>query len=56
MTGLITGGIHRATGLEAIGLELDAERAAVARAEWFVTDFFMVDQEPQGSAAIRAAV
>jgi hypothetical protein len=34
----------------------EAARAAVARAEWFVTDFFMVDQEPQGSAAIRAAL
>ena len=33
----------------------EAARAAVARAEWFVTDFFMVDQEPQGAAAIRAA-
>jgi hypothetical protein len=32
------------------------ERAAVARAEWFVTDYFTADLEPTGSADIRAAL
>jgi hypothetical protein len=31
-------------------------RAAVARAEWFVTDYFTADLEPSGSAAVRAAL
>jgi hypothetical protein len=33
-----------------------AERAAVARAEWFVTDYFTADLEPTGSADLRAAL
>lgn len=33
-----------------------AERAAVARAEWFVTDYFTADLEPSGSADVRAAL
>lgn len=32
------------------------ERAAVARAEWFVTDYFTADLEPTGSADLRAAL
>lgn len=32
------------------------ERAAIARAEWFVTDFFTADYEPTGSADVRAAL
>lgn len=32
------------------------ERAAVARAEWFVTDYFTADLEPSGSADVRAAL
>lgn len=32
------------------------ERAAVARAEWFVTDYFTADLEPTGSADVRAAL
>ncbi len=32
------------------------ERTAVARAEWFVTDFFTADYEPTGSADVRAAL
>lgn len=31
-------------------------RAAVARAEWFVTDYFTADFEPSGSADVRAAL
>jgi len=31
-------------------------RAAVTRAEWFVTDYFTADFEPTGSADIRAAL
>lgn len=31
-------------------------RAAVARAEWFVTDYFTADMEPDGSAEVRAAL
>jgi hypothetical protein len=31
-------------------------RAAVMRAEWFVTDFFTADLEPGGSADVRAAL
>ncbi|MFQ5516418.1 MAG: hypothetical protein ACE5E8_02490 [Acidimicrobiia bacterium] len=30
--------------------------AATARAEWFVRDYFTVDQDPQGSASIRRAL
>ena len=33
-----------------------AERAAVVRAEWFVTDYFTADLEPTGSADVRAAL
>ncbi|MFH1329411.1 MAG: hypothetical protein ABIJ48_01935, partial [Actinomycetota bacterium] len=33
-----------------------AERAAVVRAEWFVTDYFTADLEPAGSADVRAAL
>lgn len=33
-----------------------AARAAVVRAEWFVTDFFTDDLEPDGSSDIRAAL
>ncbi|NQV05711.1 hypothetical protein HQ535_04100 [bacterium] len=33
-----------------------AELAAVARAEWFVTDYFTADLEPTGSADIRTAL
>jgi hypothetical protein len=33
-----------------------ASRAAVARAEWFVTDFFTADLEPDGVADVRAAL
>ena len=33
-----------------------AERAAVARAEWFVTDYFTADLEPSGSTDVRAAL
>ena len=33
-----------------------AERAAVARAEWFVTDYFTADLEPSGSADVRTAL
>ena len=33
-----------------------AARAAMARAEWFVTDFFTADLEPNGSADIRGAL
>jgi hypothetical protein len=32
------------------------ERAAVARAEWFVTDYFTADLEPNGSADVRTAL
>jgi hypothetical protein len=32
------------------------ERAAIARAEWFVTDFFTADLDPGGSADVRAAL
>ncbi|MBM3695764.1 MAG: hypothetical protein FJW79_07520 [Actinobacteria bacterium] len=32
------------------------ERAAVARAEWFVTDYFTADLEPTGSSDLRAAL
>ena len=32
------------------------ERAAIARAEWFVTDYFTADYEPTGSADVRAAL
>lgn len=32
------------------------ERAAIVRAEWFVTDFFTADYEPTGSADVRAAL
>lgn len=32
------------------------ERAAVARAEWFVTDYFTADLEPSGSADVRTAL
>ena len=35
---------------------IPAERAAVARAEWFVTDYFTADLEPTGSADLRAAL
>lgn len=31
-------------------------RAAIARAEWFVTDYFTSDFEPNGSADLRAAL
>jgi hypothetical protein len=31
-------------------------RAAVAKAEWFVTDYFTADFEPTGSADVRAAL
>lgn len=31
-------------------------RAAVARAEWFVTDYFTADFEPSGSADVRSAL
>ena len=31
-------------------------RAAIARAEWFVTDYFTSDFEPNGSADVRAAL
>ena len=31
-------------------------RAAVVRAEWFVTDYFTADLEPDGSADVRAAL
>ncbi|HLA65869.1 MAG TPA: hypothetical protein VJP05_00050 [Acidimicrobiia bacterium] len=33
-----------------------AARAAVVRAEWFVTDYFTADLEPDGSAEVRAAL
>jgi hypothetical protein len=33
-----------------------ASRAAVARAEWFVTDYFTADFEPSGSADVRSAL
>jgi hypothetical protein len=33
-----------------------AERAAVARAEWFVTDYFTADLEPFGSSDVRTAL
>ncbi len=33
-----------------------AARAAVARAEWFVTDFFTADLEPNGTADLRGAL
>ncbi|MEE9297550.1 MAG: hypothetical protein V3V29_00750 [Acidimicrobiia bacterium] len=32
------------------------QRAAIVRAEWFVTDFFTADYEPTGSADVRAAL
>ena len=32
------------------------ERAAVTRAEWFVTDYFTADLEPTGSADVRSAL
>ena len=31
-------------------------RAAVARAEWFVTDYFTADLEPNGTADLRGAL
>ena len=31
-------------------------RAAIVRAEWFVTDYFTADYEPKGSADVRAAL
>ncbi|MBI5158398.1 MAG: hypothetical protein HZA58_10385 [Acidimicrobiia bacterium] len=33
-----------------------AERLAMVRAEWFVTDYFTADLEPSGSAEVRAAL
>lgn len=33
-----------------------AARAAVVRAEWFVTDYFTADLEPSGAADVRAAL
>ena len=33
-----------------------AARAAVARAEWFVTDFFTADLEPNGTGDLRGAL
>ncbi|MCB2224910.1 MAG: hypothetical protein KQH83_12140 [Actinobacteria bacterium] len=33
-----------------------ARRAAIARAEWFVTDYFTADLEPNGTADIRGAL
>lgn len=33
-----------------------SERAAVVRAEWFVTDYFTADYEPSGSGDVRAAL
>jgi hypothetical protein len=36
--------------------ETPEERAAVARAEWFVTDYFTADLEPSGSADVRTAL
>jgi hypothetical protein len=36
--------------------ETPGERAAVARAEWFVTDYFTADLEPTGSADVRTAL
>jgi len=36
--------------------ETPGERAAVARAEWFVTDYFTADLEPSGSADVRTAL
>jgi hypothetical protein len=33
-----------------------AERAAIARAEWFVADYFTADLDPSGSADVRAAL
>lgn len=33
-----------------------AARAAVARAEWFVTDYFTADLEPNGTADVRGAL
>ena len=33
-----------------------AARAAVARAEWFVTDYFTADLEPNGTADLRGAL
>lgn len=33
-----------------------SERIAVARAEWFVTDYFTADYEPTGSGDVRAAL
>lgn len=32
------------------------ERAAIVRAEWFVTDYFTADYEPTGSADVRSAL
>jgi hypothetical protein len=34
----------------------DGVRAAVARAEWFVTDYFTADLEPNGTADLRSAL
>lgn len=36
--------------------ESAGERAAVARAEWFVTDYFTADLEPNGSSDVRTAL
>lgn len=33
-----------------------AERAAMARAEWFVVDYFTADLDPSGSADVRSAL
>ena len=33
-----------------------ATRAAIVRAEWFVTDYFTADYEPRGSGDVRAAL
>lgn len=33
-----------------------AERAAVTRAEWFVTDYFTADHEPSAAAEVRASL
>ena len=47
--------LYREVDLMAFPPDLGA-RAAVARAEWFVTDYFTADLEPNGTGDVRAAL
>ncbi len=47
--------LYEESELVAVPLD-DQARAAVARAEWFVTDYFTADLEPNGTADLRGAL